>query len=88
MSNKVIKSVSFNVMNEDDAMMLKAISRRNFSGYVKKLILADIKQKAEQKTQQEPTQTATTRELTVKEKLELLKSQHIVNGGPYDISNN
>jgi hypothetical protein len=41
--NKLVKSVSFNVTNETDALILKAIKRRkNFSGYVKKLLLADI----------------------------------------------
>ncbi|MBO0602766.1 hypothetical protein I2483_13945 [Sporosarcina sp. E16_3] len=44
-SNKVIKSVSFNETNPLDALMLKAIKRRNFSGYVKRLIAADIKAK-------------------------------------------
>lgn len=42
MSNKIIKSVSFNKTNSQDQRILKAISRRNFSGYVKKLILADL----------------------------------------------
>lgn len=42
MSNKVIKSVSFNVTNKEDEIMLKAIKKRNFSGYVKKLIMADL----------------------------------------------
>jgi hypothetical protein len=42
MSNKIIKSVSFNVTNSEDEIMLKAIKRRNFSGYVKKLIMADL----------------------------------------------
>lgn len=42
-ANKLVKSVSFNVTNETDALILKAIKRRkNFSGYVKKLLLADI----------------------------------------------
>jgi hypothetical protein len=41
-NNKVIKSVSFNITNETDAKILKAIKRRNFSGYVKKLLLAEI----------------------------------------------
>jgi hypothetical protein len=49
--NKRIKSISFNVKNEDDREILKHISRRNFSGYVKKLILSDIKQKEENKKQ-------------------------------------
>jgi hypothetical protein len=45
MSNKIIKSVSFNVTNSEDEIMLKAIKKRNFSGYVKKLIMADIEAK-------------------------------------------
>lgn len=44
-SNKIIKSVSFNMKNEEDVAMLKAIKRRNFSGYVKELIWADIEMK-------------------------------------------
>jgi hypothetical protein len=47
--NKVIKSVSFNVTNEDDQRMLKHFSRRNFSGYVKKLIMKDILEREEAK---------------------------------------
>lgn len=46
---KFPKSVSFNLKNEDDKKILKHISRRNFSGYVKKLILADIKTNLEKK---------------------------------------
>jgi hypothetical protein len=42
MSNKIIKSISFNVTNAEDVIMLKAIKKRNFSGYVKKLIMADL----------------------------------------------
>jgi exopolyphosphatase/pppGpp-phosphohydrolase len=42
MSNKIIKSISFNVTNAEDLIMLKAIKKRNFSGYVKKLIMADL----------------------------------------------
>lgn len=42
MANKVIKSVSFNVTNPEEFQMLKAVKRRNFSGYVKKLIAADL----------------------------------------------
>lgn len=46
-TNKLVKSVSFNVTNETDALILKAIKRRkNFSGYVKKLLLADIQANA------------------------------------------
>lgn len=43
MGNKVIKSVSFNQTVADDKAMLKHFSRKNFSGYVKKLILIDMK---------------------------------------------
>ncbi|MGY3718811.1 hypothetical protein ACWE42_25245 [Sutcliffiella cohnii] len=43
--NKKIKLVSFNFKNENDKKILKHIARRNFSGYVKKLILADIERK-------------------------------------------
>lgn len=40
--NKVIKPVSFNITKSNDAAMLKFIARKNFSGYVKKLIMADM----------------------------------------------
>lgn len=39
---KFPKSVSFNTKNANDQLILKHVKRRNFSGYVKKLILADI----------------------------------------------
>lgn len=47
--NKVIKPVSFNKTKEIEREMLKYLQKRNFSGYVKKLILADIKKKEQQK---------------------------------------
>jgi hypothetical protein len=40
--NKVIKSVSFNITNEQDLKILDHTGDVNFSGYVKELILADI----------------------------------------------
>jgi hypothetical protein len=40
--NRFNKPVAFNKKNADDQLILKHVSRRNFSGYVKKLILADI----------------------------------------------
>lgn len=43
--NKVIKPVSFNITKEQDNQMLKHVKRKNFSGYVKKLILADMESK-------------------------------------------
>lgn len=42
MTNKIVKSVGFNVSNPDEYQMLKYVKRRNFSGYVKKLIAADL----------------------------------------------
>jgi hypothetical protein len=51
--NKVIKPVSFNITKTDDAAMLKHIARKNFSGYVKKLILADLQSKMQQPEQVE-----------------------------------
>lgn len=43
--NKFPKSVSFNLKNAGDVAILKHVKKRNFSGYVKKLILADMKEK-------------------------------------------
>jgi predicted transglutaminase-like protease len=45
MTKKFAKSVSFNEKNETDKAILKHVARRNFSGYVKKLILEDMKVK-------------------------------------------
>ena len=47
MSNKVIKPVAFNAVKDKD--MINHLKRRNFSGYVKKLIAADMKTKATSK---------------------------------------
>ena len=41
--NKKIKSISFNITNAQDRECLERIKDANFSGYVKGLILADIK---------------------------------------------
>lgn len=43
--NRFSKPVAFNRTNTTDQLILKHVARRNFSGYVKKLILADMKQK-------------------------------------------
>jgi hypothetical protein len=42
MTNKVVKSVSFNHSVLDDQTILSHIENKNFSGYVKQLILQDI----------------------------------------------
>jgi hypothetical protein len=39
---KIVKPVSFNDGKENDKRMLEHVKRRNFSGYVKRLIQADI----------------------------------------------
>lgn len=77
-ANKIIKSVSFNLTNADDDLILKAVKRRNFSGYVKKLILADLKSKSE--VAQEICEEVApeeipeeTKPLTIAERLELAK---------------
>jgi hypothetical protein len=41
--NVRVKSVHFNVTNEDDNKMLQFVGKRNFSKYVKELIREDIK---------------------------------------------
>lgn len=61
MGNKVIKPVSFNVTKSDDAAMLKYLARKNFSGYMKKLILEDMKLKKGF----EPTATTETPESVI-----------------------
>jgi hypothetical protein len=52
----VVKPVSFNITKEDDAKMLKQLEGKNFSGYVKELIKADlIKRESEFKIVQKTT---------------------------------
>lgn len=43
--NKFPKSVSFNITNETDVKILKHIKGVNFSGYVKSLILEDMRKR-------------------------------------------
>lgn len=43
--NRFSKPVAFNHKNVKDQEILEHVKRRNFSGYVKKLILADIQKK-------------------------------------------
>ena len=45
MSNKVKKTVSFNITNQNDVDMLVHIEDLNFSGYVKDLIASDIQKR-------------------------------------------
>jgi hypothetical protein len=50
MARKTAKSVSFNLDKKEEQMMWKYVSRRNFSRYVKKLILEDMNRKQAEKT--------------------------------------
>jgi hypothetical protein len=77
-NNKIIKSVSFNVTNSDDKKMLDHLKRRNFSGYVKKLIMREIDTKNETKGKTEPKTATVLKEeqkMTVAERLEQLKKE-------------
>lgn len=58
MSNKVRKTVSFNVTNEQDQEYLKRIENVNFSGYVKRLIEKDIRSRRVIKSNSEPIRNA------------------------------
>lgn len=60
MSNKTIKSVSFNKTNTDDARLLKAVRRRNFSGFVKKALHAylDVLESSKNNAVQEVVENA------------------------------
>jgi hypothetical protein len=42
LGNRFSKPVAFNHTNEQDKKILRHVEGRNFSGYVKKLILVDI----------------------------------------------
>ena len=60
--NKVVKPVGFNITNSNDARILEHVKRRNFSGYVKKLILADILKGVEARADNEPMEAIKTDE--------------------------
>jgi hypothetical protein len=51
--NRFSKPVAFNKNKPEDQKILKHVSRRNFSRYVKQLIMADIKAKEQEKAQNE-----------------------------------
>lgn len=58
--NKFPRSVSFNTNNAVDQAILDFVKRRNFSGYVKQLILADMKTKGIEIPSKVRKNTATT----------------------------
>jgi hypothetical protein len=73
-ANKLVKSVSFNITNATDAKILKAIKRRkNFSGYVKKLLLADIE--AREKAIERQVESVVESKPTSNDRLAQLKEQ-------------
>jgi hypothetical protein len=45
MSNKAVRSVSFNIAKEEDVKMLEFIDTINFSGFVKERLLEDIEKR-------------------------------------------
>jgi hypothetical protein len=78
MTKKFAKSVSFNEKNEIDKAILKHVARRNFSGYVKKLILEDMKAKENKKKKEDLGKIENKPPLTIKPSGSEIK---IVNSG-------
>ena len=67
--NKFTKSIAFNRASPKDMAIIEYTKKKNFSGYVKRLILAEMKQQGIQiPSKKEKTPTAASR-------LELLKQQ-------------
>lgn len=58
-STKTIKPVAFNSKNPKEAAMLKFVKRRNFSGYIKKLIGEDMERRGVWPTTQQEATTET-----------------------------
>ncbi|MDX5474497.1 MAG: hypothetical protein LPK00_03070 [Bacillaceae bacterium] len=78
--NKKIKSISFNKKNENDKKILNHVARRNFSGYVKKLILADIEKKEQVKEQKKNPPNDDRR---VKKEITIKQSTNVLPTKPY-----
>ena len=71
--HKFPKSVSFNLKNSVDQAILKHVKKRNFSGYVKKLILADMKKKNIDIKESSQTETPLSKMEELQRKLDLAK---------------
>jgi hypothetical protein len=56
-SNKIVKSVSFNITNEQDQAYLARIQNVQFATYVKRLIDKDIKSRRVIKAEQAPAKS-------------------------------
>ena len=76
--NKFPKSVSFNLKNTTDLAILKHVKKRNFSGYVKKLILEDMRKNNIQLADTPAEQPVLSKMEQLQQKLELAKNN--VNG--------
>lgn len=48
MSNKIKKTVSFNITSKLDIEVLEFVKEQNFSGYVKELIVADMRKRKQE----------------------------------------
>jgi hypothetical protein len=78
--NKVIKSVSFNLTVLDDVAMMKHFKRKNFSGYVKKLIMDDMKEKGFEPTvEAEPEKVVIP---TAREQINVMREQRKATNKP------
>lgn len=80
--NKFPKSVSFNLKNKSDQSILEHVKKRNFSGYVKKLILADMEKghvdipNTSQEEQQQQQSPSLSKFDTLRQQLESAKQIH------------
>lgn len=80
MSNRFSKPVAFNKTKDDDIKILKHVSRKNFSGYVKKLILSDM-QKGEEVTPVKPIKKKEPIKLSVTDRLKSAQPKIFRPGG-------
>lgn len=71
--NKVIKPVGFNAVKDKE--ILEYVKRRNFSGYVKKLIAADMLSKGKVITVKDSEPTEPIKSKSVSDKLAELKEK-------------
>ena len=71
-NHKFSKPVAFNRNNPTDLAILNYVKRRNFSGYVKKLIMADMTAKGTEVPKYTPTKRTNT---PTESKLERIKRQ-------------
>ena len=74
--NRFSKPVAFNHKNEKDQSILEHVKRRNFSGYVKRLILEDMQKKGKPYIEPDPVKEIKSDiPKTTAEKLEELRKK-------------